>query len=392
MFVVGAEDFVDTPGESVPPLVPPPTGTDMMGVTVFSEGPIGPYETVVLSASTAEEVMTWLGERGYQLPVQTLPLLEPYVTGGYRFVALRLSPQRVSSVLRPIILRSPAPAEGEVEACLPIRLTAVAAAPAMPIVAFFLGDALVAARNYSLAEPDLTSPALFRSAAGYQAAVASAADRLGGHSFAVDYAGRMPRLTVTLPSVLDLATATSARRFFAELIPRGYRGDQLLFDVLQRGLTPPAGMDATAYYNCLASSSLACGAPAHFDPAGLAAVIDREITQPRAIAETLLRRHIRLTRLSTELSPAEMTLDPVFVRGTGLPEVNNIHRGTLVRTCSNAYFREEAPVDLEVMGTRTPWAGGGTTTDAAYCGRFDALVSDGLIASGAAAEAATAAR
>jgi hypothetical protein len=377
-YVPEPTDYVDTTPPPPPgPMTDPPPGS-MDGLTIYSEGPIGPYETVVLGAATASEVVAWLGAHDYDIPGASLPLLEPYAALGHVFVALRLRANRVSSVLRPIVLRTPAPASGIAEACLPIRLTAIATTPALGITAFFLGDQLVTPANYSIGEVDLAGASLYRNGpSAYDAAVAAAADRRGGHAFVTDYAGRTPLLSIPHASVLDLATTTAPQTFLRALVTRGYRGDALLLELLERYLVPPAGTDARTFYNCLATGSAGCGTPRAFDPAALASAIEQEIVRPRAEAEALLRRHARLTRLSTELGPAEMTIDPVFVRDPGTPEVSNVHVGTLVRRCSPTYFRQDAPVDLVVGDRTTAWDPGRVTTDEEYCMRFSAMVADG---------------
>jgi hypothetical protein len=135
--------------------LPPPSadsdgglGSHILGVTVHSMSVVGPYETVVLSATTAAEVIEWLGEHGYDIPESSEPLLAPYAEAGFVFVALRMAANRDNSVIRPIVMRIPG-----VEACLPIRLTAIASTPDLPIVLFFLADAQAHAVNYSFVDP-----------------------------------------------------------------------------------------------------------------------------------------------------------------------------------------------------------------------------------------------
>lgn len=377
-----APEYADSIDEPLPDALGGDPGITDGGVTVFSEAPVGPYETVVLGAATAAEVIDWLRARGYDIPSASLPLLEPYAAQGNVFVALRLAANRTTQALRPIVLRSAAS-----EACLPIRLTAIATVPDLPITAFFLGASPVVARNYSAVEIDPELPALYTGGETWAARVGAEADRMGGHAFATDYSGRTPAITVSLPSVADLAGEPDPAVFLSALRERGYAGDALLLEILQRHVVPPAGATDTVYYNCLVGGRGGCGAPSAFDPAGLAATIELEIVRPRAEADALLRRHPRLTRLFTTLSADEMTVDPVFVEDPGAPDVPNLHRAVLVTHCSAGVYADEAAQDLVFgEGTALDLRAGGravrvreaVAADAtAYCARYDAVPATG---------------
>ena len=58
---------------------------------MVAEENVGPYDTVTLQADSAELLLTWLQDNGYQLPDTLMPVLEPYVMASTYFVALRLS-------------------------------------------------------------------------------------------------------------------------------------------------------------------------------------------------------------------------------------------------------------------------------------------------------------
>jgi len=341
------------------------------GLTIFSERIVGPYETVVLGAASAMEVVTWLRDHSYDIPLETVPLLEPYAGAGQVFVALRLSANRVTGVLRPIELRIPT-----AEVCLPIRLTAIATVPDMPITAFFLGHEGVSPANYPTAVIDTQDPAFFTGGSTWEGAVNRAVDDLGGRAFATDYAGPTPLVRVTLPPIDDLAGADPAH-FIQELSNRGYSGDALMLDLLTAFLVPPATWDPQDYYNCLATRSAGpCGEPSRWDPAGLVAQIQAEINEPRERAQQLVLRHGYLTRLYTEMSAEEMTVDPVFVSEPRLPETSNVHRAVRVTTCSAEYHEDGAPQHWEI-GTEqfAIRSGSPAPDDQTYCARSGMVVA-----------------
>lgn len=333
------------------------------GVTVFSQGSIGPYDTVVLGAATADEVVTWLREHDYDVPDASLPLLQAYEGSRQIFVALRLASNPETRQIRPIVLRMATD-----EACLPIRLTAVATVPDLPITAFFLGDARVVPFNYSSVDVDVGRLGFWRGELTWEAEVTRAVDAMGGQAFVTDYAGPTPAVSIELPAVTDLAEEADPARFLRAVSARGYPGDALLRELYERYLVPPEGSEARAYYNCLARDPTSeCGAPARFDPSGLSAAIEAQITTPRREAHALVYRHGRLTRLFTTMSAAEMTIDPIFVVDEGSPDVSNVHRATQVTECSDTYYEEDAPSHWELGDTILPIRAGTPADDAAYC-------------------------
>lgn len=384
----GPTRYEDARTEPPPPIeIPPPSWEDGT-VTIYAEAPVGPYDTVVLGATSAEAVVSWLVEHGYDVPTETAPLLAPYAAQGHVFVALRLSANRADEALRPVTLRfAPGPGGTPAEACLPLRLTPIASASTLPIIAFFLADAPVAARNFALAEVNREDPRFWLEGLAWETAVAEAVQPFEGRAFVTDYAGRVPEVELELPSVADLAGETDPRRFVSALVARGYPPDDDLLELLERFLVPPSGTEPVTYYNCLAREE-SCAAPERFQPRELVDGIGLRITEPRAEAMRMVQRRPRLTRLSTALTPAQMTVDPVFITDLGLPDVGRVHPAVLVTQCSDEYYGEGAPwalvldegtaLDLRAGG-RTIASSEGTPADpVAYCGRFDAVPGGGI--------------
>jgi len=313
------------------------------GPTIYSRGTLGPYETVVIGGASATEIHEWLTANGYDLPASSIPLLDTYVTTDHRFVALRLRNDATVAEIQPITLRF-----GNVPPCLPIRLTAIATQPDLPITAFFLARTRATPRNYSLIEADYPA-GLFLGTIQYTSWVSNTADDMGGQAFIADYAGATPALSLELPSVTDLATSMSPEELVRELQSRGYMGDSQLLALLTRFIQPPADREPTDYINCLARSfGGECGEPMSFDPAGLVAAIDEAITTPRARAQVLVTRHPYTTRLFTTMSAEEMTVDPEFVLDDGLGDVANLHEATAVTECDASHFQDDARQRLDL--------------------------------------------
>lgn len=308
------------------------------GPTVVLREVVGPYDAVVLSGGTAEQLHQWLTDNDYEIPESSIPLIASYVESGHLFVAIRLLSDRSTTEIQPLVMRYSEP-----EPCVPIRLTAIATVPDMPIIAYFLGDARAVPTNYSLVEGEPNDPGLFLGTRSYQSYLSEAVDAAGGRAFMTDYAGVTPSLSLEAASVADLATLTSPRAFMQALMMRGYTGDSQLLALLTRFMPPPEGMDPQSYYNCLAQSWCS-GVEGALDAPGLVAAIDETIVRPRADATAMLARHARTTRLATTMSAAEMTIDPTFRLDRGVDQdVSNLHQARLVTECAPEYYYWSAP-------------------------------------------------
>lgn len=334
------------------------------GVTVVLREAVGPYDAVVLSGGTAQELQAWLADNGYQIPPASIPLMEDYVAAGHVFVAIRLLADRSTTEIQPLVLHY---TEGE--PCVPLRLTAIATVPDMPITAYFLARARAVPNNYSLVEPALDDEGLWLYTRSYSEVLSEAVDEVGGRAFATEFSGAPPAVYLELPSVLDLATETSPRAFMQALVSRGFAGDPQILALLGRHMPPPGAEDATSYYNCL-TQTWCSGPEGTLDAPALVAAIEETIVTPRRTAQALLGRFPTLTRLSTTMDAAEMTVDPTFRFDEGLDPVSNVHTATMHVDCGPAYFEWSAPRRLALPSGRevvvdpgVPYGG----SDAAYC-------------------------
>ena len=319
-------------------------------VTVYSQGPVGPFETVVLGATSAADVLSWLGDNGYDLPSESETPLQAYADAGHVFVALKLATSASSRFIQPITLRMATDEVG----CLPLRLTRIAATTDMPITTYFLGDERVVPSNYSMVRVPIENlPGLWTGERRWSGALGSVVDTVGGQGFVTEYAGDTPGVSITLPSVADLASQDDPAEFLRVLRNRGFNGTPSLLVALEAYMTPPEGQEAQDYYNCLFRGSVeGCGSPALFDPAALAGHLETAEVAPRRQMQALAERHGYLTRMSTSMDPDEMTVDPLFMVDGSMPEVSNVHRADRVSRCSDDYYPGDAPVDLVIDADR----------------------------------------
>ena len=86
---------------------------------------------------------TWLTDNGYIISDQAAALIDVYVRENKYFVALKLLNGVGVKSIQPIVLTFRG-----TEACVPLRLTAIAANPDMPVLVWVLSDKRVAPRGY----------------------------------------------------------------------------------------------------------------------------------------------------------------------------------------------------------------------------------------------------
>jgi MYXO-CTERM domain-containing protein len=301
------------------------------GPTVVAMETVGAFEIVVLSGGTASEVMTWLGDNGYQQDPAAEPILAEYLEEGLLFAAFKLRTGAQTSEIHPVVLRFP----DSDEACIPIRLTRIAASEDMDVRAFFLSDDRVVPRNYRhvLVNPlKLDWPS---QASNYKEVITLAVDAMGaeGKAFVTEYAGTsdvVSRFGLSEPQWNGGPfTGLDPQGAVDELTAQGFLscfdgfctfGHALLEGLLTEHLPAPEGIEPHAFWSC-PSCFEGVFEPAPWDGAAFGAALDERIIAPGLHAGEILDAFPYLTRMYTTISPGEMTEDPLFHQNANLPDV-----------------------------------------------------------------------
>jgi hypothetical protein len=331
------------------------------GVDVTFRGNVGPFDAAILTAGDPAALKAWLRENMYYLSDEGSKLLDDYVLEQKFFVALRLRPGKGTTEIRPIVLRFDGPGP-----CVPLRLTAVAALRDLKINLWVLAANRVVPENYyeiKINDARIDWP---RNGVNYPDLVKQAADEAGGNAFTVDFAGDTAPLRVGLPVlVVDLTrlrTVTRAPDALDEIMRAGLAGDTTLLGILRQHIPQPQalkdmGIPENAFYNQL--RFYFDRYPQLFDPVdgnALADQIDADLVAPQRQARSLLERFPKLTRLSTFISPEEMSVDPTFTENTTLPDVPATRLAVGVRECGvRAYTRCQAPLRVTLPDGQTIW-------------------------------------
>jgi MYXO-CTERM domain-containing protein len=358
-------------------------GDEESGPDIVFKGSVGAFEIAVLDGGTVEGVMEWLGANGYQQDPKSQPILQYYLENeehDFMFVALKLGVQSGVEDVHPIVIRY----AGN-EPCVPIRLTAIAAADDMEIRTFFLGDERVVPTNYRHVLINSLRLDWFNLAANYKEVISMAVDaqEADGNAFVTEYAGVSN--TISMAGVIDDGWDAAP---FAALIDSPIGAIELLeqqnlmlcdvewdnacttFHPLLQGILDqyipvPTGVQPVDFYNCLS-----CFAPQIdldvWTAEAFSLAIDQRIIQPGRHARDLVMENPYLTRMYTTISPSEMNMDPIFRANGSLPEVPNVRIANQTTHCDGSvsidlpdgrsvYFPVNEPLVWPEFQDEMPW-------------------------------------
>jgi len=349
------------------------------GVDVSFQGAVGPYEAAVIKSDDPVALKMWLADNGYTVSDQAGMLIDTYVRENKFFVALKLMNGLSVKSIQPIVLTFRG-----TEPCVPLRLTAIAANPDMPVLVWALSDKRVVPRGFYELQIDEARIDWWSNGGAYfgpKGLVSQAADEAGGNAFVAEYAGTsaIARAQVYANGTIDLAKLAASMTppvYVQQLLAMGLGNDPLTLGLLEQFIPMPAAVKAmgitdSQFYGNLAVYWGQFVFPT-FDLAGLTDAISTKIVKPRIDAQTMIDGHPYLTRLNTFLSPVEMTQDAFFFESQDLPDVSNVHTATIETVCGNkAYMACNAPQRLRLADGRTMWLRAGTTGTSCNYGQYN---------------------
>lgn len=333
------------------------------GVTVLEEAEVGPYNAQLIEADSSSALFEWLGENGYLQDQKALPILDDYLSRGFKFLGIKLQSGKDTGDLRPLAVTL-----GEGAPCVPLVLTQIAASPDMPILVWVLGDARAIPKNFIHAVIDERAFG-WPGAPNYQSQLVEALTEAGRRAWVTEFSGPVDPLRGSLlrpgASTARLEEATTLQGVLQALSELGISpGDEDLDATIRSNVTPPEGLMGYPFGNCqycqfcdwaeemcaqdgMANDEHATTAAEFYnfinywadqeasgaidlmiDAAALARAIEDEIITPRRNIETLFAGASTLTRFFTMIDPEDMTRDPIFSFNPDLPPVSNVHTAT----------------------------------------------------------------
>jgi hypothetical protein len=235
-------------------------------VTVISQQVVGDYHTVTFRASEASAAVQWLRDNGFIVNQTTSIYMESYVAANMVFIAAKLVPGAGVNAIKPLKLRYRA-----AYPTVPLILTAVAAEPNLTVNTFIYGHTPFRPLGHPVVTIDpnrLATDRLGRS--NYPMVLSRAIDEAGGDGFAIEY--------------------------------RGYP------------VTSQIGQNYCCqggYDYCYLGNNGQCECPGtDFDAQDCEAVGD--LPEGLQLLTDLSTKYGYLTRITTRVSPEEMTFDPAF--------------------------------------------------------------------------------
>jgi MYXO-CTERM domain-containing protein len=353
------------------------------GVMVNFQGAVGPFDAAVIKSDDSTMLKMWLTDNGYIVSDQAAGLIDQYVRENKYFVALKLLNGADVRSIQPIVLTFRG-----TEACVPLRLTAIAANPDMPVLVWVLSDKRVAPRGYYEILIDEARIDWLRNGMNYfgpTGLVSSAANEAGGNAFVTEFAGpsTVAQRTVYANGTINLTTlmmSMTPPTYVQQVIAMGLGSDPLMLPLLEKYIPMPdalktMGVTSSTFYGNISSYWQQYAFPA-YDLAGLTQAISDSIVAPRLNAQMMIDGHPYLTRLNTFISPEEMTKDPFFFESRDLVNVSNVHTAILRTMCGAAeYMACNAPQRIELSDGRMFWVRAGSK--ASTC-QFTTPKVDGL--------------
>ena len=324
-------------------------------VTVVAEGEVGPFQYQVVESEDGTALFDWLNENGYDQPPEAAGLIQYYTNQSFVFVALKLQKGKSTGDLQPIVVKY----QSDTFACIPLKLTSVAASENMPVFSWVLAEARAVPMNYfhvtlnpktydwiNCATPKDENDFWCGQPSGqvdcqakYIEMVSAAADAANGHAFVTEFAGESALMADQIYTegqydVTKLEAAATPGAFLQELLSQSFPRNTLMQEVIKAAIPKPAEADLPEqckddrdFYSTGGIDECVKHMPEGwtFDPVAMAADVKERIVAPMEEAQALFGTHAYLTRLFTTVSPDEMTKDPVFSFNPDLPDVSNVH-------------------------------------------------------------------
>jgi Uncharacterized protein conserved in bacteria (DUF2330) len=120
-----------------------PRAADGSNTTVLASGEVGPFAYDVVTSPDPLDLVAWLRNNGYRITDEMIPLVRVYTDEGLVFLAMKLKPGQNTSDVTPVKLTYDASL-----ATIPLRLTAVAAQPDMPVIVWIFAKEQTQTLNY----------------------------------------------------------------------------------------------------------------------------------------------------------------------------------------------------------------------------------------------------
>lgn len=186
-------------------------------VIVYTEGAVGPYQTVVLGGEDGGALQDWLVDNGYPVQEAVVPIIDKYVEEGSAFVVLRLAPDAGVQSMQPVRVGY----KGFL-ARFPLEMVKIGAYGQLGLTLWIIADQRYEPMNYPTAQIDPAGLVYDwnTTTSNYEDVFRDTIDDAGGRAWIVESADRFDLLWFSLPTDPDLVTGTVRNPFVTRLRTR----------------------------------------------------------------------------------------------------------------------------------------------------------------------------
>jgi hypothetical protein len=124
---------------------PPEDGAGSNTVQVLKQSTVGPYDTVQLHSTNAGALDSWLTQNGFDIPTAVQPILDAYVSDGFDFLAMKLSPGQGVQAMRPVRVTTQGAGLS-----LPLRMASVGTGAITGITIWIVADGRYEPQNFPI--------------------------------------------------------------------------------------------------------------------------------------------------------------------------------------------------------------------------------------------------
>ena len=348
-------------------------------IQVLDSGSAGPYDYVVIQVDTTVDnnvqlALDWLTANNYQATDVGPDLIGPYLEEGYNLLAVRLQKSQDAGAIRPLSLTYETD-----HPMIPIKLTAVAANDDMGVLVWVLGEAQAVPINYKSLELNDALIDWFQPQAVYNDVITIAANEASGQGFVTEYAQEATLLegiiftdrdqqdwngitdrdwTDNPGGLIDRVISVYSNGRFDQF------GNALPWDGLDEAIDqafPSATAQEKERIRDCGTCAFQGEIPESFSIETFIMAVDDFVVGPMRETQELFDASKYVTRLYTNMSAHEMTLDPSFDFNPDLADVSNQHTANRVIECDSsvevqdAPYRVTLPSGLVVRGTGNAW-------------------------------------
>jgi hypothetical protein len=272
------------------------------GVSIITQGQVGPYLTVQLHSTDGSALTKWLKSNGYNIPSADAPTIAHYVSAGMDFLAMKLVPGVGVHAMQPVRVTTPGAFP-----TLPLRMVSVGTGATTGITLWVVADGRWEPQNFpvfTIGGSELTWN-WNTSSSNYETLRVEKEKTLGGRGWQTE-------------SSLEFAKYSIEQALLSGVAYDGATGS---YPAKSDGGGPPAATEDAADYDASADTATEdTGSEDSADTgSGDAAIADLAV-----LFKGIDGPNARITRLRSDIDHTALTVDLIIGASTDQSELSNL--------------------------------------------------------------------